>query len=422
MTGVGGILRDIFTMGARPIACMDALRFGEIDAPRMRSLIDGVVRGSRRLRQLRGDPHRRRRDRLPPLLQRQHPGQRLRPRHRPARPRLPRPRERRRQPAPLRGEPHRAGTASTAPPWPPSRSTRRARQKRPTVQVGDPFTEKILLEACLEAMRTGAIVAIQDMGAAGLTSSTFEMAGRGGTGLHLDLDRVPLREEGLTPYEMMLSESQERMVLVAKKGREEEVEKVFRRWGLEVAKIGEVTDTGRAVLTWRGETAADIPIRPLTEEAPVYHRPVAEPSDLAERWQRPRGAAAVRSPGVARAPARHAGASPARPGSGPVRPHRAHQHGAGPGRRRRGAAAQGDAGRARHDLRRQPGLLLPRPAPRRRPGGGRVGAQPRLRRRRPGGAHRLPQLRQPRAAGGLLAVPRGDPRHLRGLPRASACR
>ncbi|HEV2846208.1 MAG TPA: phosphoribosylformylglycinamidine synthase subunit PurL, partial [Thermoanaerobaculia bacterium] len=160
-------------------------------------------------------------------------------------------------------------------------------QKRPTVQVGDPFTEKILLEACLEAMRTGAIVAIQDMGAAGLTSSTFEMAGRGGTGLRLELDRVPLREPGLTPYEMMLSESQERMVLVAKKGREEELEKVFRRWGLEVANIGEVTETGRAVLHWRGEQAADIPIRPLTEEAPVYRRPVAEPSDLAERWRAP---------------------------------------------------------------------------------------------------------------------------------------
>ncbi|HYX26462.1 MAG TPA: phosphoribosylformylglycinamidine synthase subunit PurL, partial [Thermoanaerobaculia bacterium] len=164
---------------------------------------------------------------------------------------------------------------------------RESEQKRPTVQVGDPFTEKVLLEACLEAMRTGAIVAIQDMGAAGLTSSTFEMAGRGGTGLHLDLDQVPLRQPGLTPYEMMLSESQERMVLVAKKGREEEVEKVFRRWGLEVADVGEITATGRAVLTWHGETAADIPIQPLTEEAPVYRRPVAEPADLAARWRAP---------------------------------------------------------------------------------------------------------------------------------------
>jgi phosphoribosylformylglycinamidine synthase II len=286
MTGVGGILRDIFTMGARPIACMDALRFGEIDAPRMRSLIDGVVRGVGDYGNCVGIPtvggetgfHRcyngnilvnafalgiARRDRVfharasgagNPLL---YVGSRT-----------------------GRDGIHGATMASES-------FDRESEAKRPTVQVGDPFTEKILLEACLDAMRTGAIVAIQDMGAAGLTSSTFEMAGRGGTGLHLDLDRVPLREPGLTPYEMMLSESQERMVLVAKKGREEELEKVFRRWGLEVARIGEVTDTGRAVLTWRGGTAADIPIRPLTEEAPVYHRPVAEPADLAERWRAP---------------------------------------------------------------------------------------------------------------------------------------
>jgi phosphoribosylformylglycinamidine synthase len=286
MTGVGGILRDIFTMGARPIACMDALRFGEIDARRMRFLIDGVVRGIGDYGNCVGIPtvggetgfHRcyngnilvnafalgvARRERVfharasgagNPLL---YVGSRT-----------------------GRDGIHGATMASES-------FDKESEQKRPTVQVGDPFTEKILLEACLEAMRTGAIVAIQDMGAAGLTSSTFEMAGRGGTGLHLNLDNVPLRQPGLTPYEMMLSESQERMVLVAKKGREEELEKVFRRWGLEVASIGEVTGTGRAVLTWRGETAADIPIQPLTEEAPVYRRPVAEPSDLAERWRAP---------------------------------------------------------------------------------------------------------------------------------------
>jgi phosphoribosylformylglycinamidine synthase len=286
MTGVGGILRDIFTMGARPIACMDALRFGEIDAPRMRFLIDGVVRGIGDYGNCVGIPtvggetgfHRcyngnilvnafalgvARRDRLfharasgvgNPVL---YAGSRT-----------------------GRDGVHGATMASDS-------FDQESQAKRPTVQVGDPFTEKILLEACLEAMRTGAIVAIQDMGAAGLTSSTFEMAGRGGTGLHLDLDRVPLRQPGLTPYEMMLSESQERMVLVAKKGREEEVAKVFRRWGLEVAQIGEVTGTGRALLTWRGETVADIPIRPLTEEAPVYRRPVAEPADLAKRWEAP---------------------------------------------------------------------------------------------------------------------------------------
>src|SRR6266545_2576557 len=286
MTGVGGILRDIFTMGARPIACMDSLRFGEIDAPRMRFLIDGVVRGIGDYGNCVGIPtiggetgfHRSynknilvnafalgvaRRDKVfharasgagNPVL---YVGSRT-----------------------GRDGIHGATMASDA-------FDAESEKQRPTVQVGDPFTEKVLLEACLDAMRTGAIVAIQDMGAAGLTSSSFEMAGRGGTGLRLVLDRVPLREAGLTPYEMMLSESQERMVLVAKKGREEELVKVFQRWGLEVADIGQITDTGRAVLEWKGSVVADIPIQPLTEEAPVYRRPVAEPSDLAKRWEAP---------------------------------------------------------------------------------------------------------------------------------------
>ena len=284
-TGVGGILRDVFTMGARPIACLDSLRFGELDAPRMRSLVDGVVRGIGDYGNCFGVPtvggetgfHRSyngnilvnafalgvaRRDRVfraratgpgNPIL---YTGSRT-----------------------GRDGIHGATMASEA-------FDAESEQKRPTVQVGDPFTEKVLLEACLDAMRTGAIVAIQDMGAAGLTSSAFEMAGRGGTGIRLDLDRVPLREPGLTPYEMMLSESQERMVVVAQRGREEALVRIFERWGLEVAKIGEVTGDGRAVLSWRGETVADMPVRPLTEEAPVYRRPAAEPADLAAR-QRP---------------------------------------------------------------------------------------------------------------------------------------
>jgi phosphoribosylformylglycinamidine synthase subunit PurL len=284
-TGVGGILRDVFTMGARPIACMDSLRFGEIDAPRMRFLIDGVVRGIGDYGNCVGIPtvggetgfhpsyngnilvnafalgvarrdkvfHARASGPGNPIL---YVGSRT-----------------------GRDGIHGATMASES-------FAAESEHKRPTVQVGDPFTEKILLEACLEAMRTGAIVAIQDMGAAGLTSSTFEMAGRGGMGMRLDLDRVPLREPGLSSYEMMLSESQERMVLVARRGREEEVARVFRRWGLEVATLGEVTDTGRAVLAWHGEMVADMPVRPLTEEAPVYRRPAAPPADLAER-QRP---------------------------------------------------------------------------------------------------------------------------------------
>jgi phosphoribosylformylglycinamidine synthase subunit PurL len=281
-TGVGGILRDIFTMGARPIACLDALRFGEIDAPRMRFLIDGVVRGIGGYGNCVGVPtvggetgfHRcyngnilvnafalgiARRDNIfkarasgtgNPIL---YAGSRT-----------------------GRDGIHGATMASES-------FDAESEAKRPTVQVGDPFTEKVLLEACLEAMRGGAIVAIQDMGAAGLTSSTFEMAGRGGTGMVLDLDRVPLREPGLTPYEMMLSESQERMVVVARRGQEEQVARTFRRWGLEVAAIGEVTATGRAELRWHGQRVADLPIRPLTEEAPVYRRPAAPPADLAAR-------------------------------------------------------------------------------------------------------------------------------------------
>jgi phosphoribosylformylglycinamidine synthase len=286
MTGVGGILRDVFTMGARPIACMDSLRFGEIDAPRMRFLIDGVVRGIGDYGNCVGIPTVGGETGFHPsyngniLVNAFALGVARRDKVFHARASGP-------------GNPilyvgsatgrdgiHGATMASES-------FDAESEAKRPTVQVGDPFTEKILLEACLDAMRTGAIVAIQDMGAAGLTSSSFEMAGRGGMGMRLDLDRVPLREPGLTPYEMMLSESQERMVLVAKRGREEEVVKVFRRWGLEVAPIGEVTTTGRAVLVWHGETVADMPVLPLTQEAPVYRRPAEPPADLARRQSPP---------------------------------------------------------------------------------------------------------------------------------------
>jgi phosphoribosylformylglycinamidine synthase len=146
-------------------------------------------------------------------------------------------------------------------------------EKRPTVQVGDPFTEKLLIEACLELMASDAIVAIQDMGAAGLTSSSVEMASKGGVGIRLDMNQVPCREEGMTPYEMMLSESQERMLMVLKPGREGEAGAIFRKWELDFAVIGEVTDTGRMVLEWNGEAVADIPLDPLADEAPLYDRP-----------------------------------------------------------------------------------------------------------------------------------------------------
>jgi phosphoribosylformylglycinamidine synthase len=152
--------------------------------------------------------------------------------------------------------------------------------KRPTVQVGDPFTEKLLLEACLELFKKDLIIGIQDMGAAGLTSSSFEMAGRTGSGMIMHLDRVPAREEGMTPYDFMLSESQERMLICAKKGCEQDVIDIFTKWELDAAVIGEVTDTGNMELFWHGEKCADIPIQPLSEEAPVLDRPVKEPEYL----------------------------------------------------------------------------------------------------------------------------------------------
>jgi phosphoribosylformylglycinamidine synthase len=156
--------------------------------------------------------------------------------------------------------------------------TEESQRKRPNVQVGDPFMEKLLLEACLEAMQTGAVVAIQDMGAAGLTCSTTEMASRGGTGIEIDLAKVPQRESGMTPYEIMLSESQERMLLVAEKGREREVLDVFKKWGLDAVVVGEVTDGGLLRVKDRGKLAAEIPAHPLAEEGPVYRRPIAQPA------------------------------------------------------------------------------------------------------------------------------------------------
>jgi phosphoribosylformylglycinamidine synthase subunit PurL len=152
-------------------------------------------------------------------------------------------------------------------------------EKRPTVQVGDPFTEKLLIEACLELMASDAIVAIQDMGAAGLTSSSVEMATNGKAGIILDMDKVPCREEGMTPYEMMLSESQERMLMVLKPGREEFAKAIFDKWELDFAVIGEVTDTGHMVLMWKGEVVCDIPLGPLAEDAPLYDRPAASKED-----------------------------------------------------------------------------------------------------------------------------------------------
>jgi phosphoribosylformylglycinamidine synthase II len=271
-TGVGGILRDVFTMGARPIANLNALRFGRPDHPKMRHLIAGVVHGIGGYGNCVGVPT-------------------------------------------VGGEVNfdsaydgnilvnamTVGVAKTdkifysaatgignSIVYVGSKTGRdgihgatmasadfdeNSDEKRPTVQVGDPFTEKLLIEACLELMATDAIVAIQDMGAAGLTSSSVEMASKGGAGIRLDMNKVPCREEGMTPYEMMLSESQERMLMVLKPGREGEAEAIFHKWELDFAVIGEVTDTGHMVLEWNGEVVCDIPLGPLADEAPCYERP-----------------------------------------------------------------------------------------------------------------------------------------------------
>ncbi|MCB1034987.1 MAG: phosphoribosylformylglycinamidine synthase subunit PurL [Acidobacteria bacterium] len=278
-TGVGGILRDVFTMGARPVACMNALRFGEIDAPRMKYLVDGVVRGIGGYGNCVGIPtvggetdfHRSFNGNI--LVNAFALGIARRERIFDARARGPG--------NPLLYVGSRTGRDGIHGATMASESfDSESEAKRPTVQVGDPFTEKSLIEACLEAMRTDAIVAIQDMGAAGLTSTSFEMAGRGEVGIELDLDKVPLREESLSAYEIMLSESQERMLLVAHKGKEEVLERIFERWELEVQEIGRLTETGRAVISSGGRIVADIPVGPLTDQAPVYQRPVARPANL----------------------------------------------------------------------------------------------------------------------------------------------
>ena len=280
-TGVGGIIRDIFTMGARPIALMNSLRFGALEALGTKRLLEGVVAGIAGYGNSMGIPT-------------------------------------------IGGEvyfePSYAGNclvnvfclgvAKTSdiikgvasgvgnPVYYVGAKTGRdgihgatmasaefddkSAEKRPAVQVGDPFMEKLLLEACLEVMKTDALVGIQDMGAAGLTCSTTEMGSRGGAGIEIDVALVPQRETGMTPYEIMLSESQERMLLVVKRGREAEVERVFEKWDLHAAHIGEVTNDGMLRVKHHGTVVAEIPNRALTDEAPVYQRPMERPDDIAD--------------------------------------------------------------------------------------------------------------------------------------------
>jgi phosphoribosylformylglycinamidine synthase len=280
-TGVGGILRDVFTMGARPVANLNALRFGSPDHEKTRHLVAGVVAGIGGYGNCIGVPtvggectfHASYNGNI--LVNAMTVG--LAPADRifysaaagPGNPVI--------YVGSKTGRDgiHGATMASAA-------FDDEAETRRPTVQVGDPFTEKLLLEACLELMATDAIIAIQDMGAAGLTSSAVEMAGKGGVGIALDLDRVPVREEGMTPYEIMLSESQERMLMVLRPEGEETARAVFDKWELDFAVIGRITDTGRLVLGWGGETVCDMPLAPLFDAAPEYDRPWRTPPARAE--------------------------------------------------------------------------------------------------------------------------------------------
>lgn len=280
-TGVGGILRDIFTMGARPVAILDSLRFGNPSLPKTKFVVDGVVDGIAGYGNCIGIPTVggevyfddcyngnplvnafalgiANTDGIfkgyatgvgnPVIYVGSKTG---------------------------RDGIHGAVMASET-------FTKEAEEKRPAVQVGDPFTEKLLLEACLELFKTGIVVGIQDMGAAGLTSSSTEMAERAGTGLRIEIDKVPRREENMTPYECMLSESQERMLMVVEKGKENVAEDIFKKWDLDFSVIGEVTDSGKLVITDLDELAAEIPINLISEEAPAYSRPVEKPRYISE--------------------------------------------------------------------------------------------------------------------------------------------
>jgi phosphoribosylformylglycinamidine synthase subunit PurL len=278
-TGVGGILRDVFTMGARPIANLNALRFGRPEHPMTKRIVDGVVRGIGGYGNCVGVPtvggeinfHAAYDGN--PLVNAMTVG--IAPKDRIFL-----------SAAAGVGNPvvyvgsktgrdgiHGATMAS-------AEFGADAAEKRPTVQVGDPFTEKLLIEACLELMATDAIVAIQDMGAAGLTSSSVEMAAKGGVGIELDLDQVPARETGMTAYEFMLSESQERMLMVLRPDREAEARAIFDKWELDFAVIGRITDTGRITVRHHGQVEADIPLAPLNDQAPLYHRPTTETRKL----------------------------------------------------------------------------------------------------------------------------------------------
>ena len=390
-TGVGGIIRDIFTMGARPIALMNSLRFGSLDGPdgaRNRRIVEGVVAGIAGYGNCIGiatvggeivfdDSYSgnplvnvfclgiAKADALV-LANASGVG----------------------NPVYYVGAKtgrdgiHGATMAS-------AEFDEKSSEKRPAVQVGDPFMEKLLLEACLELMQTDALIGMQDMGAAGLTCSTSEMGARGGSGIEIDVSRVPQRETGMTPYEIMLSESQERMLLVVKKGREAEVEAIFEKWDLHASHIGDVMNDGILRVRNRGEIVAEIPNGPLVDEAPVYNRPTARPAYL-EKANELDVSAAGREilRGCVPRDSRLADGCEQAVGVSAVRPHGANQL----ARSRRDG--RGCRAHQRHEPgacdvdRRERALLLSEPAPRRHARGRRGGAERGLRwraadRRRP---------------------------------------
>ena len=412
-TGVGGILRDIFAMGARPFALLNSLRLGDHTLPRTRYLLNGIVTGIAEYGNPVGVPTVGGEVTFHPsynenplvnvmalgLLKHEDlakgtlgaPGNRV---------------------IYVGSRTGRDGTGGAV--FSSAELSEDSAQDRPAVQVGDPFMEKLLLEATLEAIEAGLVAGVQDMGAAGLLSSTSEMAHRGGLGVDIRLDAVPTREDGLEPWELVLSESQERMILVPVPGREQELFELLERWELEVAEIGEVAEHGRYRLHWHGELVCDLDVA-LLNEAPTQTREgVEDPAITALRQQARRRREPVADPGQVLAHDRQQ--------TGDIRALRP----AGDDEHRRAARSGGRSGaqdtRDQQGCccgnRLQPALRAAGPVPGCSRRGSRGGPQPCLCRGHTTGAHRQPELRQPAAQGSLLADAAGDPGHLGRGPRA----
>ena len=414
-TGVGGILRDVFTMGARPVAVLNSLRFGPLTEPRNRYLFAGVVRGVGDYGNCVGVPTLGGEVAFAdgysgnPLVNAMCVGIL-------------------READLATARAHGVGNVLLAVGAKTGRDgihgasfaseelSAKSEARRPQVQVGDPFTEKLLLEASLELITSGLIVAIQDMGAAGLTSSSAEMAARGGVGVEIDTSRVPTREAGMTPYEILLSESQERMLVVAEPANVEAIQAICRKWELDGTDIGRVTDDGLFRVTHDGLTVAEIPGAPLVDDCPIYTPEAREaPSAVARRRARPRSAARVGVEAALEALLDTPSIASKRWVYEQYDSTVQAATVAGPRRRRRRVPGERRALRAggERGLQQPPRGARPVRGRQGHRGGGR--AQCRLHRRRAARHHRLPQLREPGEAGSVLPVPGGVPRHLRRL-------